>query len=45
LEKNKYTAEVARITAKKEKLFAAGDISKFELGDDRNIDKDKLARD
>ncbi len=43
--KNKYTAEVARITAKKEKLFATGDISKFELGDDRNIDKDRLTKD
>ena len=43
--KNKYTSEDARITAKKEKIFAAQDITKFELGDDRNIDKDRLLRD
>ena len=43
--KNKYTAEVARVTAKKEKLFVGGDITKFELGDERNIDKDRLLRD
>ena len=43
--KNKYTSEVARVTAKKEKLYAAQDISKFELGDERNIDKDRLLRD
>ena len=43
--KNRYTAEVARITAKKEKLFAGQDISKFELGDERDIDKDRLLKD
>ena len=43
--KNKYTAEVARITAKKEKLFAGQDITKFELGDERDIDKDRLLKD
>jgi len=43
--KNKYTAEVARITAKKEKLFAAGDITKFELGDERDIDKERILKD
>ena len=43
--KNKYTSEDARITAKKEKIFAAQDITKFELGDERNIDKDRLLKD
>ena len=43
--KNKYTAEVARITAKKEKLYAAGDITKFELGDERDIDKERILKD
>ena len=43
--KNRYTAEVARITAKKEKLFAGQDITKFELGDERDIDKDRLLKD
>ena len=42
--KNRYTAEVARITAKKEKLFAGQDITKFELGDERDIDKDRLLK-
>ena len=43
--KNKYTAEVARITAKKEKLFATQDINKFELGDEPNIDRERLLKD
>ena len=43
--KNKYNAEVARVTAKKEKLYATGDISKFELGDDNVVDRDRLLRD
>ena len=43
--KNKYTSEVAKITAKKEKLFAIGDVSKFELGDERGIDKERLTKD
>ena len=43
--KNKYTAEVARITAKKEKIFATQDINKFELGDEPNIDRERLLKD
>ena len=43
--KNKYNAENARVTAKKEKLYAAGDISKFELGDQPGIDRDRLLKD
>ena len=43
--KNKYNSEIARITAKKEKLFAAGDINKFELGDDSSVERDRLLRD
>ena len=43
--KNKYNSEIARITAKKEKLYATGDISKFELGDDSVVDRERLLRD
>ena len=43
--KNRYTAEVTRITAKKEKLYASQDITKFELGDEKGIDKDRLLKD
>ena len=43
--KNKYNSEIARITAKKEKLYATGDINKFELGDDSVVDRDRLLRD
>ena len=43
--KAKYTAENQKLTAKKEKLYAAGDITKFELGDDKNIDRDKILHD
>ena len=43
--KNKYNAENARVSAKKEKLYAAGDITKFELGDQPGIDRDRLLRD
>ena len=43
--KNKYNSETARITAKKEKLYATGDINKFELGDDSVVDRDRLLRD
>ena len=43
--KNKYNAENARITAKKEKLFATGDLNKFELGDQPGIDRDRLLKD
>ena len=43
--KAKYTAENQRITAKKEKLFATADINKFELGDEKGLDKDRLLHD
>ena len=43
--KNRFTAETARITAKKEKLYATGDINKFELGDDNTVDRDRLLGD
>ena len=43
--KNKYNAENARVNAKKEKLYAAGDINKFELGDQPGIDRDRLLKD
>ena len=43
--KNKYNSENARITAKKEKIFATGDITKFELGDQPGIDRDRLLKD
>ncbi len=44
--KEKYTAENTRVTAKKEKVFATGDINKFEFNlDDKNIDRDRLLRD
>ena len=44
--KSKYTAENQRVTAKKEKLFATGDINKFELGsDEKVVDKDRILKD
>ena len=43
--KNKYNSEIARIAAKKEKIYATGDINKFELGDDHIVDRDRLLRD
>jgi hypothetical protein len=43
--KAKYTAENQKLTAKKEKLFNTLDITKFELGDDKGIDKDRILRD
>jgi hypothetical protein len=43
--KNKYTSEMARVTAKKEKLFAGQDVNKFELGDERGIDRNRLLTD
>ena len=43
--KNKFISETTRITDKKIKLYATGDINKFELGDDQNIDKSRLLRD
>ena len=43
--KAKYTAENQRLTAKKEKIYASGDITKFELGDDKDLDKERLLHD
>ena len=43
--KAKYTAENQRVTAKKEKIYATGDISKFELGDDKGVDRDRILHD
>ena len=44
--KEKYIAENTRVTAKKEKVYATGDVNKFEINqDDRNIDRDRLLRD
>ena len=44
--KAKYNSENQRVTAKKEKLYATGDISKFELGtNEKNVDKDRLMHD
>ena len=42
---NKYNSEYQRIIAKKEKLYASGDISKFELGDSKVVDNERLLRD
>ena len=43
--KAKYTTENQKVTAKKEKLYATGDITKMELGDDKNIDKNRILHD
>ena len=43
--RNKFITENQKVTAKKEKVFATGDINKFELGDDRNIDKERILKD
>ena len=43
--KAKYTSENQRVTAKKEKIYASGDITKFELGDEKNIDRDRILHD
>ena len=44
--KAKYNAENQRVTAKKEKLYATGDVSKFELGtNEKSIDKERLLHD
>ena len=44
--KTKYTSENQRVTAKKEKLYATGDITKFELGsDEKVVDKDRILHD
>ena len=44
--KAKYISENQRVTAKKEKLYATGDITKFELGsDEKNVDKERIKHD
>ena len=43
--RNKFIVENQKVTAKKEKVFATGDINKFELGDDKNIDKERILKD
>jgi hypothetical protein len=44
--KAKYNAENQRVTAKKEKLYATGDVSKFELGtNEKGVDRERLLHD
>ena len=43
--RNKYIAENQKVTAKKEKVFATGDINKFELGENKNVDKERILKD
>ena len=44
--KAKYHSENQRVTVKKEKVFATGDITKFELGiDEKNIDRERILHD
>ena len=44
--KEKYNAENTRVTNKKEKVFATGDINKFEMNlDDKSIDRERLMKD
>ena len=43
--KGKYIEENKKLTSKKEKIFVSGDISKFELGENNNIDKNKILKD
>ena len=44
--KAKYNAENQRVTAKKEKLYATQDITKFELGNnEKDVDRDRLIHD
>ena len=44
--KAKYNAENQRVTAKKEKVYATGDITKFELGtDEKNVDRERILHD
>ena len=43
--KAKYTTENQKLTAKKEKLYATGDITKFELGDEKGLDRDRVLHD
>ena len=43
--KNKYIAENQKVTAKKEKIFSSGDINKFEIAKDKNVDKKRILTD
>ena len=43
--KEKYNIENQKLLAKKEKLFAGKDINKLELGEEKNINKEKLLND
>ena len=43
--KEKYNTENQKLLAKKEKLFAAKDFNKLELGDDKNILKERILND
>ena len=44
--KEKYNSENAKLTAKKEKLFSAGDINKMEINnEDKSIDRERLLKD
>ena len=43
--RNKFIVENQKVTAKKEKIFATGDINKFELGDNKNVDKERILKD
>ena len=44
--RNKYTSELSKITAKKEKVFAMNDINKMDLNpEDKEVDKERVLRD
>ena len=44
--KTKYNTENQKLLAKREKIFATQDITKFELGnDEKNIDRDRILHD
>ena len=44
--KEKYNSENTKLTAKKEKLFSAGDINKMEINnEDKSIDRERLLKD
>ena len=44
--KAKYNSENQRVTAKKEKVYATQDITKFELGtNEKNVDRERLMHD
>ena len=43
--KSKYITDNKRLVEKKEKIYSAGDINKFELGNQKNVDRNRLLRD